>query len=63
MALPFDIARCIGISRDTLCATCRRLEPGHEWRQIYIAPAWDKGQCRNYIEQKPKQSAAQAAQE
>lgn len=49
MSLPYDYARCYGV-RDPLCEKCRRRDPGHPTRQVFIAPAWDNGECRNLIQ-------------
>lgn len=49
MNLPYDIARCEGVT-DVLCKFCRRTEPGNPTRQVYIAPALTFDDCPNYIE-------------
>ena len=65
MKLPFDYYRCVGMTNsrtkasgtpermEPQCNDCRRREPGHPDRQVYIAPAWthDDG-CPNYIDSK-----------
>ena len=62
--LPFDFHRCAGqavvtdtpnsnkkqLSLEPVCNDCRRREPGHATRQIYIAPAVNYGKCDNKIE-------------
>lgn len=49
MTLPYDVARCFQRSREGLCGTCRRTEPGDPNRQSYILPQIVDGKCVNYI--------------
>lgn len=48
MTLPFDIARCPGMTA-AQCQTCRRREPGRDYWQAYISPAWAIQGCPNFI--------------
>ena len=38
--LPYDVARCIGTS-NPVCTNCRRREPGHPTRQLFVTPPPD----------------------
>lgn len=63
MNLPWDFSRCVGQTNwstkepgeperlHPTCNGCRRREPGHEHRQVYIAPAIEvpTGFCPNRI--------------
>jgi hypothetical protein len=61
MNLPYDFSRCVGATDwatkeigkpETLqpeCVACRRREPGHPTRQVYIAVALDASKCINRI--------------
>lgn len=63
MTLPFDYSRCVGQTYVKYgsneqktpalcdaCRECRRREPGHPTRQVYVAPAIDSvGVCDNRI--------------
>lgn len=51
MTLPYDYARCAGTTHPT-CQGCRRLEPGREPLQSYIAPPIDMqtGECGSIIQ-------------
>jgi hypothetical protein len=49
MTLPYDIARCSGLSDVALCDTCRRREPGHPTQQWYMAAAYEDGECPGFI--------------
>lgn len=54
MTLPYDVSRCAGLTNwrekpsgtpDKLqpqCNDCRRREPGHPDRQVYLAPHLDE---------------------
>jgi hypothetical protein len=52
MTLPYDISRCSGTDND-LCKSCRRTEPGCEYRQSFFrVPPIDEnsGECAMLIE-------------
>ena len=62
MNLPFDYSRCVGMDNwatkevgephriDEQCNACRRREPGHPTRQVYLKPAPDvMGVCLHRI--------------
>lgn len=51
MSLPYDYARCNGVSRALQCEDCqRRTSPGRGEYQAYCAPELAFGICPNYIE-------------
>ena len=63
MTLPYDYSRCAGATNwrtkapgeperiEQQCNDCRRREPGHPERQVYLAPldAARDGLCMHYI--------------
>ena len=48
-ALPFDVARCMGVEGQDICIFCRRKEDGHPTRQLYIFPLAENGECENLM--------------
>jgi hypothetical protein len=52
--LPYDIARCMGVSGADACEYCRRKEPGRAEQQVYIAPEWTEASgCPKAIQPRP----------
>ena len=62
MSLPYDYSRCVGQTdwqtkspdqpeqMNKVCNDCRRREPGHPDRQVYLKPNFDRfGRCDHKI--------------